>query len=328
MARPAVQDPTKTEVLIEALKDYGIPIGRLMQMVRAYERAADYVLDVQSFIDNYDRFQKLCEISQSLNIDFVQDLANEQLQELVDKLNESSYWSFLSSTLPEGAAQCSADDLEKKEALEVQVKQLQDFKQKWSATFTSKEAMQQKADELLSRNRIFRLIEMAMVFKDVCLGINRAIQTNKKLRHHQQELQRINEQYVEPTIQSFLEKGAFDDGVVETALMQLRYIRTQCEIEQKETSQSWFGHMANFVSMGFQAYASFTSASALSEVATKTLVNQTYLIGGVQGTLAVGSLVLSGVEAYNYIQYKNIIDECKRLTSKLEYYRQEVQRRQ
>ena len=139
---------------------------------------------------------------------------------------------------------------------------------------------------------------------------------------------RINDEYVEPIIQEFNKHGTVNAGKCDTALMQLRYIKTQCQVEQKESAVSMLGHLSNAISMGFQAYASFTNGFALAEVATKAVVNQTYLIGAVQGSLAVGSFVLSGVEAYNWIQYKNIIDDVTEIIQKLEHYKNQISKMQ
>lgn len=312
------ENDSNQQVIMSTLKDFGIPMGKVLQMMRAYYSSTDYIKDTQSFLDNYDRFKQLQSAAKSIDIKLIEDLADDKLQELANKLDDSWCWSYLNSTLPSGAAtdQCESKDLEQKQHLEAQIEELQKFKKEWQDVFSSKEAMQAKADELLQRGQWMKIIELGLVLKDVCLGINKIVQTNKKLRQHRQELLRINNDYVEAIIKTFNKEGTVDNGKCDTALMQLRYIKAQCQDEQKETAQSMFGHLANAVSMGFQAYASFTNGFALADIATKAVVNQTYLIGAAQGGLAIGSFVLSGVEAYNWVQYKNIIDDVTAIDRK------------
>eukprot|EP01083_Nonionella_stella_P226581 804539_1 len=278
--------------------------------------------DVQNFKENYDKFQQI-NGTISAGIDSFQHNVENKLNIINDNILQQQSWYH---------AYTNTDKMFKTEkasmnVLQEQADELKEWKEKWSNTFESKIKTTQKADEILNRKNILRLIQLAVVFKDVVFGINKVIQTSRDLKYYQETFKNIYEKYVEPTVEQYNKNGTINTDNIVKGLYFLKDLKHKCEVKQVESQSSFITHTINAISTGLQAYATFNSISTLTGIASKGTLLFNYALGTAQTGLAVGSVVLSGIEAYNYIQYGNIIKDIEKAIGVLETYEKQLKRK-
>eukprot|EP01083_Nonionella_stella_P225427 801458_1 len=132
--------------------------------------------------------------------------------------------------------------------------------------------------------------------KDVVFGVNKVVQSARELREYNKDFNDIYAEYVQPTIDQFNKDGSIDEDLVKRGI--------------------WMG--VNFVTLALQSYATFNNIGLLQGVASKSALAFNYWMGVSQTTLAVGSLVLTGIETYNYSQYSSLIDKIEKCIKLLE----------
>merc|ERR1712129_627145 len=178
----------------------------------------------------------------------------------------------------------------------------------------------EKADEVLNRQKVLKLIQLAVVFKDVVFGINDVITSSRDIKHYKQTFDDLFARYVKPTVAEFNKKGSIDVDNIEKGLYFLKDLKHKCQGSQIKAQSGFITHTINAISTGLQAYATFNSVHTFKVLASQSALMFNWGMGCAQGAMCVSSVVLSGFEAYNYVQYGNVISDFEKAIECLELY--------
>merc|ERR1712129_58608 len=133
------------------------------------------------------------------------------------------------------------------------------------------------------------------------------------------------------TVAEFNQKGSINVDNIEKGLYFLKDLKHKCQGSQVKAQSGFITHTINAISTGLQAYASFNSVHTLKGLASQSALMFNWGLGCAQGTLCATSVILSGFEAYNYVQYGNVINDIENAIQLLETYQNleiEMQREQ
>lgn len=244
-----------------------------------------------------------------------------------DDILQQESWTYAWKKL-KNPDNCLQSEKISMETLQNQSDELKEFKTKWEDTFGSTIKTTEKADEVLNRQKVLKLIQLAVVFKDVVFGINAVITSSRDIKHYRETFNNLFDKYVKPTVLQFDKDGSINIDNIEKGLYFLKDLKHKCQSSQIKAQSGFITHTINAISTGLQAYATFNSVNTLKGLASQSALWFNWTLGCAQGTMCVGSVVLSGFEAYNYVQYGNVISDIEKAIDCLDTYQNMEERMQ
>jgi len=240
-------------------------------------------------------------------VEFISNVARQEQQ----RLSNESYLQFLAVS-PESSSP------EKESINPKYIEEIRSDHKKLSKSYGDSASITKRADELLQNRNYLSIAELVILFAQIVYSVYEWNKYHKLLKWYKEELQKIENSYVNPVIQALRNNERPDMNKVNNGLFELKVLKKHMEQAKKTSSSLFWNSVLNFSSSGLNAFATFYSIAKIGHLATTAVVNTQYVIGFCQGGASIANLLLTALHGYNWLEFNNLLEDIGRKVEKLE----------